>query len=397
MQSRTRSQPQCESMMQEIAVASAESILMSLDAADSSAFGPETPPTKHSATEWFTPHSESNPFPAKPSWAFSEGDISTVMHSKSSSSLGGKQSGGSIYSNSDDGSAFGESGGYPPTAVSCTTVMLRNIPNKYTRSGLLSALIDRGFDPTVDCNNLYLPMDASSGCNLGYAFLNFTGHEKALRFMKQFDGCRLPSAGSRKVCSVVWANKQGVFQHSNPPTLKEPTLGAAAFDQLVNRVPTCKIFVGGLPVTTTESDIREYFSRYGSVKDVSIVINRQTGASRGFAFCEFTGADAVERVENAQTEKPHSINCRVISVRPYNSQHFIPEAAPQVSTPPQTMSFLMGNGLIQCPTISNHIASAYGNYGPNPSSYVHPLLASPMDTRMGPAYMTSPIHSFISY
>ena len=73
-----------------------------------------------------------------------------------------------------------------------TSVMLRNIPNKYTRSGLLTALTDEGFEAAKHCNNLYLPMDTASGCNLGYAFLNFHSHEEAQEFMKIFDGCRLP-------------------------------------------------------------------------------------------------------------------------------------------------------------------------------------------------------------
>jgi hypothetical protein len=194
-----------------------------------------------------------------------------------------------------------------------TTIMLRNIPNKYTRAGLLSALIERGFDPARDCNNLYLPMDVGSGCNLGYSFLNFTTHSKAVAFMRAFDGCRLPSAGSRKVCTVVWANKQGLFQHCNPPV------------RTLAGMDTCKIFVGGLPASTTEADLVEYFSKFGSVRECSIVSNRQTGASRGFGFCEFVHPDSVQRVHYAQLRRPHSINCRVVSVRPYNVTQYAPK------------------------------------------------------------------------
>lgn len=395
-----KTQRHCETMMQEIAEASAESILTSLDLGEGCSGAPDTPPTRDSQNEWFTPSGSSSPFSTKPSWSFSEAETCSVPFTSSTEfgrSFSQRQYSASANETSEEGVCNLDSTGQAPLN-GCTTVMLRNIPNKYTRSGLLAVLVDRGFDPTIDCNNLYLPMDASSGCNLGYAFLNFTTHEKALGFMKQFDGCRLPSAGSRKVCSIVWANKQGVFQHSNPPTVKEQTVASGFSNQLGARPPTCKIFVGGLPVTTTENDLLDYFSKYGPTKEVSIVMNRQTGASRGFAFCEFTSPDAVDRVELAQTQKPHSINCRVVSVRPYNSNHFIPELGSQVQQKPQTMTFLMGNGMIHCPSHPSQIPLTYAPYGPQPTSYSHPILVNPSGIGMGfRGYANPQLHSFMSY
>lgn len=226
-----------------------------------------------------------------------------------------------------------------------TSVMLRNIPNKYTRSGLISALMDQGFDACKFCNNLYLPMDAGSGCNLGFCFLNFHRHSDAAEFMAKFEGIRLPSAGSRKVCSVVWANRQGVFQHSNPPgrVSDEASLPvtSASSDGSLEAVDTpdgtshiavsgfsgslgpgtpYKVFVGGLSATTSEADLVSYFQVFGPVRECCIVTNRQTGTSRGFGFCEFASVEAVHKVHAAQIKKPHCINGRVVSVRLYNFQ-----------------------------------------------------------------------------
>ncbi|MFN9992882.1 MAG: RNA recognition motif domain-containing protein [Phycisphaerales bacterium] len=46
------------------------------------------------------------------------------------------------------------------------------------------------------------------------------------------------------------------------------------------------IYVGNLPFTTTEDDLRELFSAHGEVTRSSIIIDRETGRSRGFGFVE---------------------------------------------------------------------------------------------------------------
>jgi len=92
-----------------------------------------------------------------------------------------------------------------------TTVMLRNIPNNYTRSMLLQKL-NRSFRGSFDF--LYLPMDFESSCNMGYAFLNFRTVDECERFTAEFDGveCRvcLPGFSSAKVCRVTHARVQGL-------------------------------------------------------------------------------------------------------------------------------------------------------------------------------------------
>jgi RNA recognition motif-containing protein len=50
------------------------------------------------------------------------------------------------------------------------------------------------------------------------------------------------------------------------------------------------IFVGNLDFNATESSLRSLFEPYGSVERVSLVTDRDTGRSRGFAFVEMTDA-----------------------------------------------------------------------------------------------------------
>ena len=51
------------------------------------------------------------------------------------------------------------------------------------------------------------------------------------------------------------------------------------------------IYVGNLPFSTTEADLREAFERFGSVDSASIIVDRHTNQSRGFGFVEMANAE----------------------------------------------------------------------------------------------------------
>jgi cold-inducible RNA-binding protein len=55
------------------------------------------------------------------------------------------------------------------------------------------------------------------------------------------------------------------------------------------------IFVGNLNFSATESSIRSLFEPYGNVERVSVVTDRDTGRSRGFAFVEMTDSTEADR------------------------------------------------------------------------------------------------------
>lgn len=53
-----------------------------------------------------------------------------------------------------------------------------------------------------------------------------------------------------------------------------------------------RIYVGNLSFGTTSDDLRQTFGEFGQVSNASVVSDRETGRSRGFAFVEMeTGAD----------------------------------------------------------------------------------------------------------
>lgn len=66
-----------------------------------------------------------------------------------------------------------------------------------------------------------------------------------------------------------------------------------------------KIYVGNLPWSATEEELRQWFSEYGQVESVAIVLDRETGRSRGFGFVEM-GDDDADRAISEGNGKPMS-------------------------------------------------------------------------------------------
>jgi len=57
-----------------------------------------------------------------------------------------------------------------------------------------------------------------------------------------------------------------------------------------------KLYVGNLPFSTTEAELRDLFGRHGSVESVKVITDRETGRSRGFAFVEMDANGAADAI-----------------------------------------------------------------------------------------------------
>lgn len=55
------------------------------------------------------------------------------------------------------------------------------------------------------------------------------------------------------------------------------------------------LYVGNLPHSTTEAELRNVFEPHGAVEKVTLVTDRETGRSRGFGFVEMTDASAADK------------------------------------------------------------------------------------------------------
>ncbi|KAM2534992.1 hypothetical protein EV2_021912 [Malus domestica] len=110
-----------------------------------------------------------------------------------------------------------------------TTVMIKNIPNKYSQKLLLNMLDNHcihfneqiisdgdhggGDDekqPFSSYDFVYLPIDFNNKCNVGYGFVNMTSPEATWRLYKAFHHQHWEVFNSRKICEVTYARVQGL-------------------------------------------------------------------------------------------------------------------------------------------------------------------------------------------
>jgi RNA recognition motif-containing protein len=77
------------------------------------------------------------------------------------------------------------------------------------------------------------------------------------------------------------------------------------------------IYVGNLSFSATEDDLRGAFEQYGEVSAVNIIMDRETGRSRGFAFVEMADGDgSKDAIENLDGKEIAGRNVTVNEARP---------------------------------------------------------------------------------
>ena len=60
-----------------------------------------------------------------------------------------------------------------------------------------------------------------------------------------------------------------------------------------------KLFVGGLPFSTTDDELADLFSAHGTVASAKVITDRDTGRSKGFGFVEFESDEEGKAAEKA--------------------------------------------------------------------------------------------------
>jgi len=77
-----------------------------------------------------------------------------------------------------------------------------------------------------------------------------------------------------------------------------------------------KIYVGNLPFTATEDDVRALFAEHGEVESVALITDRETGRPRGFGFVEMAPDAADAAIKALDGQEMGGRNLRVNEARP---------------------------------------------------------------------------------
>ena len=56
-----------------------------------------------------------------------------------------------------------------------------------------------------------------------------------------------------------------------------------------------KLYVGNLPYTVDDAQLRDLFDKYGEIDEMALIMDRDTGRSKGFAFVTFATQQAAEK------------------------------------------------------------------------------------------------------
>ncbi len=76
------------------------------------------------------------------------------------------------------------------------------------------------------------------------------------------------------------------------------------------------IYVGNLPFSATEDEVRDLFANYGNVDSVKIITDRETGRPRGFAFVEMGDAEADAAIEGLANQEMGGRALKINEARP---------------------------------------------------------------------------------
>ncbi|HJA78830.1 RNA-binding protein [uncultured Desulfovibrio sp.] len=76
------------------------------------------------------------------------------------------------------------------------------------------------------------------------------------------------------------------------------------------------IYVGNLPWSSTEEQVRDLFAEYGDVHSVKLVNDRETGRARGFGFVEMDDAAAEAAIEALDNQNFGGRTLRVNEAKP---------------------------------------------------------------------------------
>ncbi|KAK1273393.1 hypothetical protein QJS04_geneDACA008009 [Acorus gramineus] len=95
---------------------------------------------------------------------------------------------------------------------------------------------------------------------------------------------------------MAFANKIGTM-------LKQAIKLNPSMYQSIRCMSSSKLFIGGLSYQTDEQSLKEAFAQHGDVVEARVIVDRETGRSRGFGFVTFASAEEAQTAMSSQDGK----------------------------------------------------------------------------------------------
>ncbi|KFO19815.1 Deleted in azoospermia-like [Fukomys damarensis] len=157
------------------------------------------------------------------------------------------------------------------------------------------------------------------------------------------------------------------------------------------------IFVGGIDIRMDESEIRSFFARYGSVKEVKIITDR-TGVSKGYGFVSFYNDVDVQKIVESQINF-HGKKLKLgPAIRKQNLCAYHVQPRPLIFNPPPPPQFQSvwnnpnSETYVQPPTMMSPITQYVQAYPPYPNSPVQVITGYQLPVYNYQAYTTVNYH-----
>lgn len=149
------------------------------------------------------------------------------------------------------------------------------------------------FGPVEEC---VLKIEKDTGRSRGFGFVIFKSVAAAEAVLKQslheLDGKRVECKLAIPKTPTKAKKRRG--RERRPKKEKVSRKAQEAKRQL--DVKRRKVFVGGLPHSVTDEELKDHFSKYGDLEDYVVMVDRATGKPRGFGFVTFTEEAPVDKV-----------------------------------------------------------------------------------------------------
>eukprot|EP00928_Gymnodinium_smaydae_P053437 TRINITY_DN37422_c0_g1_i1.p1 TRINITY_DN37422_c0_g1~~TRINITY_DN37422_c0_g1_i1.p1 ORF type:complete len:339 (-),score=20.09 TRINITY_DN37422_c0_g1_i1:478-1419(-) len=178
--------------------------------------------------------------------------------------------------------------GIPSEWQGKTSVMVRNVSYKCTRTMFTDTLNSAGFENAYDY--VYLPVNVGRGTSKGYAFVNFSDDITAYRFKEQFDGRTMNIPGGSKKLEIIPANLQGYSQNASHYITKQTELAIPTGKPSAGQLPTTSLKQGGnqnMNRKPAEQVHAPAYSQEQSSSHSCCQCNR--GVLTGASFCQWCG------------------------------------------------------------------------------------------------------------